>query len=139
MNRRRFGYLTFHAIAVYAFLFAPILVLVVFSFNAARSGTTWTGFSTRWYAELAGDDAVRRAFGNTLKVALASTVLATLLGTLAAFALARHRFRGRRVYSALVLVALVAPEIVMGIALLVFFRRIVDVPLGLGTVVLAHV
>ena len=120
MSRRRTGYLTLHAILVYAFLFAPILVLIVFSFNDARSGTTWTGFSTRWYSTLNGDDNVRRAFGNTLKIAIASTVIATALGTLAAFALARFRFRGHRAYSALVLVSLVAPEIVMGIALLVF-------------------
>lgn len=140
MSRRpRFRYLTVHAVLVYAFLFAPILVLVVFSFNEARSGTTWTGFSTRWYSALTADAAVRRAFANTLEVAVASTLLATVLGTFAAFALARHRFRGHRAYSALVLVSLVAPEIVMGIALLVFFRRVVDVPLGLGTVILAHV
>lgn len=139
MSRRRTGYLTVHAIFVYAFLFAPILVLIVFSFNEARSGTTWTGFSTRWYSTLADDENVRRAFGNTLRVAFASTAIATVLGTLAAFALARYRFRGHRAYSALVLVSLVAPEIVMGIALLVFFRRVVDIPLGLGTVILAHV
>ena len=139
MRRRRVGYLTVHAVAVYAFLFAPIAVLVAFSFNRARSGTTWTGFTTHWYDALARDAAVADAFSNTIKVAIASTLLATVLGTLAAFALARFRFPGRRAYTALVLVSLVAPEVVMGIALLVFFRRVADVPLGLGTVILAHV
>jgi spermidine/putrescine transport system permease protein len=132
-------YLRWHALAVFAFLFAPIVVLVVFSFNEARSGTTWTGFSTKWYSELADNQDIRRAFSNTMKVAFSATLVATVIGTLAAFALTRFRFRGRGAYSVLVFVSLVVPEVVLGIALLVFFRRIADVQLGLNTVVLAHI
>jgi spermidine/putrescine transport system permease protein len=132
-------YLRWHALAVFAFLFAPIIVLVVFSFNEARSGTTWTGFSTKWYGELADNQDVRRAFTNTLKVAFSATFVATVIGTLAAFALTRFRFRGRGAYSVLVFVSLVVPEVVLGIALLVFFRRIADVQLGLNTIIFAHI
>jgi spermidine/putrescine transport system permease protein len=132
-------YLKLHALLVFAFLFAPIVVLVVFSFNKERAGTTWTGFSTHWYGDLADNEEVQQAFRNTLKVAFAATFVATIIGTLAAFALARFRFRGRTAYSTLLFVSLVVPEVVMGIALLVFYRRILDMQLGLRTIILSHI
>lgn len=132
-------YLKLHAALVFAFLFAPIVVLVVFSFNAARSGTDWSGFSTRWYSELAHNHAVLQAFRNTLKVAFVSTFFATIIGTLAAFALTRFRFRGRSSYSTLIFVSLVMPEIVMGISLVAFYRRFAHVELGINTVIAAHI
>ena len=132
-------YLIAHAILVYAFLFLPIVVLVVFSFNRARSGTDWTGFSTHWYHELVHNSAVLAAFRNTLKVAVVATVVATIIGTLAAFALTRFKFRGRTGYSTLVFISLVMPEVVLGIALLVFFQRIAHIRAGLETVMLAHI
>ncbi len=132
-------YLIVHAVLVFAFLFAPIVVLVVFSFNRARSGTDWTGFSTHWYGDLARNHDVLQAFRVTLKVALAATIVATLIGTLAAFALTRFKFRGRSGYSTLVFVSLVMPEVVMGISLKVFFSKAADFKAGLGTVILAHI
>jgi spermidine/putrescine transport system permease protein len=132
-------YLVLHAIIVYAFLFLPIVVLVVFSFNKARSGTDWTGFSTHWYHELVHNSEVLAAFRNTLKVAFTATIVATIIGTLAAFALTRFKFRGRTGYSTLVFISLVMPEVVMGISLLVFFQRIAHIRAGLETVILAHI
>ncbi len=132
-------YLKLHAALVFAFLFAPIIVLVVFSFNEARSGTYWTGFSTHWYPDLFHNEDVLQAFRNTLKVAFVSTAVATVIGTLAAFALTRFKFRGRSGYSTLVFVSLVMPEVVMGISLLVFFNRVAHVTLSLNTVILAHI
>jgi spermidine/putrescine transport system permease protein len=132
-------YLIFHAILVYLFLFLPIVVLVVFSFNKAKSGTDWTGFSTRWYHELVHNPQVLAAFRNTLKVAFSATIVATIIGTLAAFALTRFKFRGRTGYSTLVFISLVMPEVVMGISLLVFFQRIAHIQAGLETVILAHI
>ena len=132
-------YLKLHAVLVFAFLFAPIVMLVVFSFNNARSGTHWTGFSTRWYHELIHDPLVLRAFRNTLKVAITATIVSTIIGTLAAFALTRFRFRGRSGYSTLIFVSLVMPEIVMAISLTAFFRRFAQVELSIWTVIAAHV
>jgi spermidine/putrescine transport system permease protein len=132
-------YLKLHAVLVFAFLFAPIIVLVVFSFNKARSGTAWTGFSTRWYSELADNPNALKAFRNTLKVAVTATIVATIIGTLAAFALTRFRFRGRSAYSTLIFVSLVMPEIVMGIALTSFFLRFLGIELSIRTVIAAHI
>ena len=132
-------YLKVHAVLVFAFLFAPIAVLVVFSFNHARSGTDFTGFSTRWYSDLVHNDNVLKAFRNTLKVAIAATLFATVIGTLAAFALTRFKFRGRTGYSTLVFVSLVMPEVVMGISLLAFYVEFAHMKLGLTTVILSHI
>jgi spermidine/putrescine transport system permease protein len=132
-------YLKLHAILVFAFLFTPIVVLVVFSFNQARSGTDFTGFSTQWYTKLVHNAAVLKAFRNTLKVAISATIVATVLGTLAAFALTRFKFRGRAGYSTLVFVSLVMPEVVMGVSLLAFYANVAHIRLSLTTVILAHI
>jgi spermidine/putrescine transport system permease protein len=132
-------YLKLHALLVFAFLFAPIVVLVVFSFNDSRSGTSWTGFTTHWYNDLRHDDLALKAFKNTMIVAITATIVSTIIGTLAAFALTRFKFRGRSGYSTLIFVSLVMPEIVMGIALTSFFLRLVDVELSIRTVIAAHI
>jgi spermidine/putrescine transport system permease protein len=132
-------YLKLHAVLVFAFLFAPIVVLVVFSFNKAKSGTTWKGFSTHWYSDLAHSHDALQAFRNTIKVAVVATIVATIIGTLAAFALTRFRFRGRSGYSTLIFISLVMPEIVMAIALTAFFRRFIHVELSIRTVIAAHI
>jgi spermidine/putrescine transport system permease protein len=131
-------YLKLHAVLVFAFLFLPIGVLVFFSFNNARSGTDFTGFSTKWYSDLIHNHQALQAFRNTLKVAIAATVIATVIGTLASFALTRFKFRGRSAYSTLIFVSLVMPEVVMGVSLLAFYANIAHMKLGLTTVILAH-
>lgn len=132
-------YLKVHAVIVFAFLFAPIIVLVVFSFNKAKSGTKWAGFSTRWYSSLVHNHDALQAFRNTLKVAFIATLFATVIGTLAAFALTRFRFRGRSAYSTLIFISLVMPEIIMGISLTAFFRRFAHIDLSIRTVIAAHI
>ena len=132
-------YLKLHAVLVYLFLFAPIIVLVVFSFNRGRSGTKFTGFSTRWYDDLVHNDAALAAFRNTLKVGISATIVATIIGTLAAFALTRFKFSGRTAYSTLIFIPLVIPEVVMGVSLLAFFVQFVGVQLSLRTVILSHI
>jgi len=132
-------YLKLHAVLVFGFLFAPIVVLVTFSFNKARSGTDWTGFSTHWYHALVHNHDALQAFRNTLKVAITATIVATIIGTLAAFALTRFKFHGRAGYNSLVFISLVMPEVVMGISLLVFFVKFAHQELGLTTVILSHI
>lgn len=126
------------AALIYVFLYAPILVLMVFSFNEARSTQVWEGFSTRWYAALWRDETVLDAFYNSLVVGVTSTVIATAIGTLTALALTRYRFRGKSFADSTIYAATVMPEIVVGVSLLAFFVA-VGFGLGLTTIIIAHV
>ncbi len=134
--QRRGGWLRANAIVVFAFLYLPIVTLMVLSFNASGLPTSWGGFSTAWYGELLRSAAIRRAFGNTLVVATASTVVATLLGTL--LALGIERFTRSAIMESIAFVPLIVPDIVMGIAALSAFS-LVGLSLGLGSVTIAHV
>lgn len=121
-----------------AFLYAPIVVLVVYSFNASRLVTVWAGWSTRWYGELLHDGAVLESAWVTIRVAMLSATAATVLGTLAALALVRlGRFRGRLLFSGMVYAPLVMPEVIIGLALLLLFVA-VGADRGLWTVTVAH-
>ena len=123
---------------VYAFLHVPILVLMVFSFNDSKFSVNWSGFTFNWYHRLLERPDSLRGLRASLIVGGASTVIATVLGTLIALALARHRFRGRTAFEGFLYVPIVTPEIVVGISLLILFA-LVKVPLGLTTIVIAHV
>jgi spermidine/putrescine transport system permease protein len=123
---------------VYLFLHLPILVLVAFSFNASKFSVEWTGFSLEWYRRLLERDDILHGLRASLIVGAAATVISTLLGTLIALGLARHKFRGRRVLEALLYVPIVTPEIVTGISLLILYV-LIGFPLGLATITIAHV
>jgi spermidine/putrescine transport system permease protein len=124
--------------AVYLFLYAPILVLVAFSFNSARLTAEWTGFTLDWYARAARNPQILAALRNSLKVAVTATALATAIGTAAAVAFHRHRFRRQAAVDGLVTLPIVVPEIVMASSLLLLFAAL-RLRLGFLTVVLAHV
>src|SRR5207253_11425996 len=105
-----------------AFLYLPIAILVIYSFNASRLVAVWGGWSTRWYAELVADQALLDSAWVSLRIALRSAAVATVLGTLAAVALARgRRFRGRVLFTGLIYAPLVMPEVITGLALLLLF------------------
>ena len=123
---------------VYAFLHLPLLVLVVFSFNESKFSASWVGFTLDWYSRLLERPDILRGLRASLVVAGASTVISAVLGTLVALAIARHRFRGRGALEGFLYVPLVTPEIVVGISLLILFA-LVKIPLGLTTIVIAHV
>ncbi|SNS65589.1 spermidine/putrescine transport system permease protein [Streptosporangium subroseum] len=133
MRRPRLMYVPFWM--TYVFLYTPIVVLVVMSFNSDDSPYTFGGFSLKWYGELASDANVREGLINTLIVAVGSTVLATALGTLLAVGLARHS--RSRLLDAISVMPAVLPDLVLGIGLLVFYATI-KATLGLYSVVLAH-
>jgi putrescine transport system permease protein len=121
-----------------AFLYLPIVVLVIYSFNASRLVTVWGGWSTRWYIELINDHAMLESVGVTLRIALLSATAATVLGTLAAIALVRFgRFHGRVLFSGMVYAPLVMPEVITGLSLLLLFVA-VDIDRGFWTIVIAH-
>jgi putrescine transport system permease protein len=121
-----------------AFLYLPIVVLVIYSFNASRLVAVWGGWSARWYAELIGDAPILDAAFISIRLALVSASAATILGTLAALALARFgRFRGRLPFAAMIYAPLVMPEVVTGLSLLLLFVAIA-VDRGFWTVAVAH-
>ena len=133
---------------VYAFFYAPILVLFVFSFNDNNNVGIWTEPSLRWYREMFGNDDVMRAIRNSLTVAGISTVVSTILGTLTAISLERFRYRGQRVYDGLVYLPIIIPDVTMAVMLLLFFAQafpIMDTLIGwrpsfgIGTISLSHI
>ena len=121
-----------------AFLYLPIAILVIYSFNASRLVTVWAGWSTRWYAELLQDQAMLEAAWTSLRVALLSATVATVLGTLAALSLVRMgRFRGRLLFSAMIYAPLILPEVITGLSLLLLFVA-AAIDRSFWTIVIAH-
>ncbi len=123
---------------VYAFLYVPILVVIVYSFNDAKYSTSWKGFTLKWYALCLKNTALIDSALNSLTVGAVSATLATILGTLAALVLSRHSFSGKRLLYGGIYVLTVSPDIVMGISLLIFFISI-KLPLGFISLVTAHI
>jgi len=131
--------------AVAFFLYAPLVTLILFSFNESRRNIVWTGFTVDWYMQVFQDDGLIEAFVNSLTIAAISTVLSVILGALVAVAVWRFRFPGKAAFEGLLALPIVVPEICMGVAMLVFFSRIMpwpaDLPwpLDLGAITIAHV
>ena len=128
----------------YVFLYFPIIILIVFSFNASRQITVWSGFSTRWYASLFQDSSLIHAAFISFQIAFLSATLATILGTLAALSLSRFKnFRGRHIFGILTSAPLVMPEVITGLSLLLLFvglEQMIGWPQGRGTltITIAH-
>lgn len=121
-----------------AFLYLPMVILVIYSFNASKLVTVWAGFSTKWYGELLRNEAFIDAAWVTLRVAFISSTIATVLGTMAAFVLARSgKFFGRTLFSGMIYAPLVMPEVITGLSLLLLFIA-VGMERGVTTIVLAH-
>lgn len=122
----------------FVFLYLPIVLLVIYSFNESKLVTVWAGFSTKWYGELAKNESMLSAAWVTLRVAVLTATLSTVLGTMAAWVLVRYgRFRGRTLFSGMIYAPLVMPEVITGLSLLLLFIAM-NVERGLSTVVIAH-
>ncbi|MBV8681214.1 MAG: ABC transporter permease [Aquitalea sp.] len=133
----RFRGVTPTAMLAFVYLYLPIVVLVVLSFNANRIATLWTGFSFDWYLRVMDNDNILRATKNSLIIACGATVLATSFATMAALAMAGRRFRGQAFINAMLGLPLLVPEIVTAVASLLFFLAL-GLDLGLMTVLIAH-
>ncbi|MEI7743813.1 MAG: ABC transporter permease [Chloroflexota bacterium] len=140
-------WLRMHTAAVYAFLYLPIVVVVLFSFNANRLATVWTGFSFNWYSVALDDDVVISALRNSFSVALPTAILSTLFGTMAALGMQRVGRRLRMGFDALTYISIIVPEIVIALSTLVMFASsfvIINehlgtkLQLGIPTIVAAH-
>ncbi len=122
----------------FAFLYLPMLLLIVYSFNESKLVTVWAGFSTKWYGELLTNDAYLDAAWVTIQVAVISSTIATVLGTMAALVLIRAgRFLGRTLFSGMIYAPLVMPEVITGLSLLLLFIGI-GLDRGIVTIILAH-
>jgi spermidine/putrescine transport system permease protein len=140
MRRDRNPFLTVYAWAVYAFLFAPIAILIVFSFNDSKRNFIWRGFTLKWYPTLFENDALLHALGITLQVALISVVVTTILGTLLGLGLARlHSGAAGSVSDTILILPMVTPEVVMGISLLIFFALLFDSHGSVWQISIAHI
>jgi spermidine/putrescine transport system permease protein len=128
---------------LYLFLYAPIAVVVVYSFNSARYGGPWRGFTLRWYASLLDNPEKLAAAWNTLELGVVSTVVSTLLGTGLGYGLSRYTFPGKKLFSWLMYIPVVIPDIVMAVAMLMFYALVREwlglLSLGMVTMILAHV
>ena len=125
---------------VYLFLFLPISVIVVNSFNATTTKPymSWKGFTFDWYVKLWSNSSLIEAFGNTMIIAIVSTILATIIGSLGAIGMYKYKFKGKSIIDGLLYVPVVIPEIVLGISLLTIFSK-VNIPRGMLTLILSHV
>jgi putrescine transport system permease protein len=144
MSKRLSWFIILVLILGYVFLYGPIFSLIFFSFNASKLVTVWAGFSTRWYGQLIDDDQVITAFLLSLRIALISSTIATILGTIAGYVLARFGlFRGRTVLSGMVTAPLVMPEVITGLSMLLLFvqmQQLFDWPTrGSLTITVAHI
>ena len=124
---------------VYIILWAPVIVLILFSFNKDELGISWEGFTLQWYPEILNDAAVRSALEMSLFIAIITVVVATVMGTLTAYGLYKYKFRGRRTLRTTILLPLVMPYVVIGGALLIFFTRVLPIPLGYPSILIAHI
>jgi len=131
--------LTWFTVLCYIFLYIPLGVLSVFSFNDSRFSVIWQGFTWEWYGKLFKDPQIMDCLYNSVVIALAAMVLSTIIGTLTAYGLYRFRFRGKMLFDGVLFLPIVTPEIVVGISLLIFYTSIIHMTLGLYTVIIAHV
>jgi spermidine/putrescine transport system permease protein len=125
-------------IGAYLFLFVPLLVLIVYSFNASRSTVVWSGFTIDWYAQVFEDSRLRKALWNSAIIAVVSATTSTAIGTVTALAIVRRDFPGRDALSTLLMAPLVLPEIVVAVAFLVFMV-VINVKLGFFTLIVGHI
>ena len=123
---------------VLLFLFLPIIILVIYSFNSSNNNIIFEGFTLKWYKELFLNENLIDAFKNTFIVALTSTVISTIIGTISAFGLHKYNFKGKDFINTLLYIPIVIPEIVLGISLLSIYT-LMKMELGLFTIMLAHI
>ncbi|MCI2105984.1 MAG: ABC transporter permease [Intestinimonas sp.] len=126
-----------YAILVYAILYIPVVVMMIFSFNNQRYNYYWSGFTTQWYAKLFSNSTLIGSLWYSLIIAVLSTVISVLIGTLGALGLKRYEFRGKRFINNMLYVPIIVPEIVLAVALLIIFMRL-GLSLGLGSILIGH-
>jgi spermidine/putrescine transport system permease protein len=133
---RRGPWLWTAGLGAYAFLYLPLTIVVAYSFNDSRLNAEWVGFTWHWYSVLVHDDDMLAAAANSLLIALTASLCATLLGTMAGLAIHRYRLK---LLNVMVLTPVAMPEILLGVSLLLFFIQVLNLSLGMFSIVLAHI
>jgi spermidine/putrescine transport system permease protein len=138
-NKRRFGKIgsNLYTALIYLFLYLPIVVMILFSFNTSKRNIVFENFTFIWYGKLFQNEALLKAYGNTLIVGAVSTSIATVVGTLASYGMSNYKFKGKGIIDLLLYIPVVIPEIVLGISLLVIFQ-LSQIPMGLTSLIIAH-
>jgi spermidine/putrescine transport system permease protein len=130
--------LLFYSILMFSFLYVPIIILMVYSFNDSKTGTTWTGFTFDWYVQLFSNDQIINATVNSILIAVITTLISCVLGTFASLALYRYKFPGKKFFDFIFYIPVVIPHIVVAVALLSVYGWL-DLNLGIKTVIPGHV
>jgi spermidine/putrescine transport system permease protein len=127
-----------YSLLIYIFLYLPIVILIVYSFNSSKYGTSWQGLTLDWYKKLYSNNLLIDSTKNSFLIAGLSASISTLIGTISALGLYSYRFKGRKIFSSIVYVLAISPDIIMGISLLILFN-LVNMNLGFYSLLLAHI
>lgn len=136
--KKKYPLLSVHSYVMLAFIYIPIVLIIIFSFNDSRMSTNWEGFTFRWYTSLFQNSHVLEALGNSLSIGVTSTIVSTILGTMAALAFRNMGKKARVGFNGLLYLPIIVPEIIMGLSLLILFSQL-QIQLGKGTVLIAHI
>jgi spermidine/putrescine transport system permease protein len=131
--------LTVFSVITYFFLWMPVVVLVVFSFSKDEFAIKWAGFTTKWYAEIIHNTFMLDALINSIYIAVITVVFSTIAGTVTAYGLYKYKFRGKQALRMIILFPIVIPYVVTAGALLIFFARIIHLPLGYTSIIISHI
>lgn len=135
---KKFQFRWLYVLFIYSFLYIPLLVLIVFSFNEGASGVVWKGFSFKWYEKLANSTALITGTINSLIVSISASTIVTIIGTLSAVTLFRFKFFGKNFIMSMLYILIMSPEIIMGISLLLLFKFL-NLDLGFQTLLVTHI
>jgi spermidine/putrescine transport system permease protein len=124
---------------VVIFLWAPVILVIIFSFSTNKFGLKWEGFTVKWYGELIRNDAVKDALLRSLSIATITVIVSSIIGTITAYGLYKLHFKGKKFLRTSILLPIVFPSVVTGAALLIFFTRFIHIPLGLPSIIIAHI
>jgi len=127
------------SLVIYFFLWAPVVVIIVFSFSKNKYGVRWDGFTLEWHAALMANEAVKDALTRSLIVACVTVVISTIIGTITGYGLYKLHFKGKLFLRTSIVLPIVFPSVVTGAALLVFFTRFIQIPLGYPSIIIAHI
>lgn len=137
-HQRRFNTVyNIYGFLVFAFLYIPVIVMIVFSFNDSRNNTIWQGFTFKWYAKLMSDTELWTVLGNTLIIGLVSTIAAVIIGTVGAVGLSKIEFKGKSIITTALYIPIIIPEIVLAVATLLVIKK-VDIGLGMAAMILGN-